>query len=138
MKLQRRDSYQPRERGDHSKYWILIGEGSTVNGDLRIVRRVWGVGVSVGDWDRIRCERWVRSVRRVCSGSSGSQDSIQDGVGSKAPVVEYPAVVYEARDVVLFWRENVGMPAGRSLVDTLVPATRVNNQLTRHFATCFL
>jgi hypothetical protein len=32
-------------------------------------------------------------VSNVCSGSSGSQDSIQAVVGSKAPVAEYPAVV---------------------------------------------
>jgi hypothetical protein len=27
-KDQRRDSYQPRDRGDHSKYWMRMGEGS--------------------------------------------------------------------------------------------------------------
>lgn len=61
MKLQRRDSYQPRERGDHSKRWIRGGEGSMPEG------RVLG-GVSFGVLDR--------RVRIVWSGREGSHESI--------------------------------------------------------------
>ena len=58
MKPQSRDSYQPKERGVHSKRWIRGGEGSIVEG------RVVG-----GDVDESR-------VRIVWSGKEGSQVSI--------------------------------------------------------------
>ena len=61
MKLQRSDSYQPKERVDHSKRWIRGGEGSMPAG------RILG-GVSFGVLER--------SVRIVCRGREGSQESI--------------------------------------------------------------
>jgi hypothetical protein len=94
-KDQRRDSYQPRERGDHSKYWMRMGEGSmpVILADW-IMLRIEGEGVSVEDLcgDGRRGVSWSRSVRTVWRGSSVSQDSIHCVVGSKAPFVEKPAV----------------------------------------------
>jgi hypothetical protein len=48
MKDQSKDSYQPRESGDHSKYWIRIGDGSIpVILTVWIVRRIEVDGDSV-------------------------------------------------------------------------------------------
>ena len=60
MKLQSKDSYQPRESGDHSKRWMRAGDGSMEEG-----RFVGGVVVSV-------LERRVSIVwrGRVCSHES--------------------------------------------------------------------
>lgn len=58
MAPQRRDSYQPRESGVHSKEEMRGGEGSMGGG-----RDGGGVGVEI-------------SVRMVCRGRVGSQDSI--------------------------------------------------------------
>ena len=60
MKLQSSDSYQPRERGDHSKRWIRGGDGSMEEGSS-----LGGVVVSV-------LERRVRMVwrGRECSHES--------------------------------------------------------------------
>lgn len=60
-KLHSRDSYQPRESGDHSKRWIRGGEGSMVVG------KDFG-GALLGALER--------SVRMVCSGRDGSHESI--------------------------------------------------------------
>jgi hypothetical protein len=47
---QRSDSYQPRDNGDHSKYWMRIGEGSMpVTFADWMMFRVDAVGVSVED-----------------------------------------------------------------------------------------
>jgi hypothetical protein len=61
MKLQRRDSYQPRESVDHSKRWMRGAERSIVGG------RISG-GVPEGLLDK--------SVRIVWRGRVGSQESI--------------------------------------------------------------
>ncbi len=42
MNDQRSDSYQPRERGDHSKVWILGGVGEERSGATRKWLFVWG------------------------------------------------------------------------------------------------
>jgi len=62
---------------------------------VRRVRRMLGLGVleSVEEGGGSRGERCESRGKRVCRGSSGSQDSIQGVLGSKAPVVELKAVV---------------------------------------------
>lgn len=65
MKPQRRDSYQPRESGVHSKRWTRGGVGSSPGGIER-----------GGDEEESR-------VSMVCRGRVGSQESIQWAVGSK-------------------------------------------------------
>ena len=62
---------------------------------VRRVRRILGEGESVDEveGEGRRGESCEISVKRVWSGSSGSQDSIQGVEGSKAPVVELKAVV---------------------------------------------
>jgi hypothetical protein len=76
---QRRDSYQPRERGDHSKYWIRMGEGSipVIFADW-IIFRMEAEGVSVEDLlgGGRRGVSWFIRVRIVWRGSSVSQESI--------------------------------------------------------------
>jgi hypothetical protein len=80
MKPQRRLSYQPRDRGDHSKRCTLIGLGSMPRGKgvSATARRAAvveselepeGVVGILGESSDIR-------VRMVCKGSSGSQLSI--------------------------------------------------------------
>lgn len=59
MKPQRRDSYQPRESGVHSNRWTRGGVGSRPG------------GISLGG------EGDDRSVKMVCKGRVGSQESIQ-------------------------------------------------------------
>lgn len=66
-KDQRRDSYQPRERGDHSKYWIRMGEGSMPRiWAPWMVRRIlvvgWSVGASVRGNKGPSCSIKVRMV----------------------------------------------------------------------------
>ena len=74
MKPQSRDSYQPRDIGDHSNRWIRGGEGSIAEGRWRGIEGVFGA-VRVGDdWLGVVVE--ARSVRMVCRGSEGSQESI--------------------------------------------------------------
>ena len=68
MKLQSKDSYQPRERGDHSKRWIRGGEGSMDEGSV-----LGGVVVSVLE----------RRVSIVCKGREGSQESICISISGK-------------------------------------------------------
>ena len=68
MKPQSRDSYQPRESDVHSKRWVRGGLGSRPGGKY--------LG---GEGD-------ARSVRMVCNGRIGSQESIQWAVGSKPEV----------------------------------------------------
>ena len=73
-KDQRRDSYQPRLRGDHSKYWMRMGEGSmpAIRADW-MVERMDGDGVSVevaeegdGLWaEEMSGESWPTSVSTV-------------------------------------------------------------------------
>jgi len=91
-KPHKRLSYQPSERGDHSKYWIRMGEASM---ECRLaverVLRMVGEGVSpTSEREGLsrEDESWERRGRIVWRGSSGSQVSIQEDVGSKAPVVE--------------------------------------------------
>ena len=55
-KPQRRDSYQPRERGDHSKYWMRIGDGS--------------IPVIFADWMKFRMEEEGVSVEDLLGGGS--------------------------------------------------------------------
>ncbi len=64
MKPHRRDSYQPRLSGDHSKKWVRGGVGSIVDGSF--------LG---GDREESR-------LRMVWRGKLGSQLSIQVAVGS--------------------------------------------------------
>lgn len=68
-----------------------MGEGSIPRiSDLIIVRRMEAGGCSVGE-EISRGSlgvNWEMRVRIVWRGSSGSQDSIQWVVGSKAPVEE--------------------------------------------------
>ena len=52
------------------------------------------------------------SVRMVCKGSVGSQESIQRAVGSKPDVGDEIVAAWLFRLVVLFCRENEGCPAG--------------------------
>lgn len=73
MKPQRRDSYQPNDRGDHSKRWTRRGEES------RPWICVWrmmareGPEVDEGVWAGRRGASWSITVRIVWSGSSESQ-----------------------------------------------------------------
>lgn len=53
---------------------------------------------------------WSMILRIVWSGRIGSQDSIHWADGSNWPLAFW---VGPPRLVVLFWRENVGVPAGR-------------------------
>jgi hypothetical protein len=55
-KPQRRDSYQPRERGDHSKYWMRIGDGS--------------IPVIFADWMIFKREEESVSVEDLLGGGS--------------------------------------------------------------------
>lgn len=94
MKPQSKDSYQPRESDVHSKRWTRGGVGSRLGGNS-----------SGGEGDD-------RSVRIVCKGSVGSQESIQWAVGSKPEVGDEMVAAWLFRLVVLFCRENEGWPAG--------------------------
>ena len=134
------DSYQPSESGDHSKMWILMGDGSdrrvaiagieTVSGReernadtlLKSPVVVSGRGAASslgrgGEWALVEGGRWgardLINVSDVWSGSSGSHVSIQDVVGVKS-------AWFARRDdeplrfglAVLVWRVNDGVPAG--------------------------
>ena len=94
MKPQSSDSYQPRESGVHSNRCTRGGLGS----------RSRGSSLSGGGDER--------SVRMVCKGRVGSQESIQWAVGSKSKVGDEMVVAWLFRLVVLFCRENEGWPAG--------------------------
>ena len=94
MKPQSRDSYQPSESDVHSKRCTRGELGSKPGGNF------FG-----GDGDE-------RSVRMVCSGRVGSQESIQWAVGSKPEVGDEMVAAWLFRLVVLFCREKEGWPAG--------------------------
>jgi hypothetical protein len=115
MKDQRRDSYQPRERGDHSKRWIRIGEGSMEGGGGVLAARSRKASVDVwgepsGGREAVSGED--RMVRIVWRGRSGSQESSQAGEGVKPVVGVWMTGARDASDVELFWREKEGWPAG--------------------------
>jgi len=92
MKPHRRDSYHPRDSGDHSNRWTRIGDASE--------SRAWIRGSSAkdgsseikvrasGSRDDCRAEAGIRgemidmSVRIVWRGSSGTHVSIQPVVGT--------------------------------------------------------
>ena len=84
MKPQSKDSYQPRESDVHSKRWIRGGLGSNPGGNC-----LGGEGNE-------------RSVKMVCKGRVGSQESIQWAVGSKPVVGEEMVAAWLFRLVVLF------------------------------------
>ena len=90
MKPQSRDSYQPRESEVHSKRWILAGLGSRPGGNC--------LGGDEND----------KSVRIVCNGKVGSQESIHWAVGSKLEVGDEMVAAWLLRLVVLFCREKEG------------------------------
>ena len=94
MKPQSRDSYQPRESDVHSKRCIRGGLGSKPGGNC--------LGGDGND----------KSVRMVCNGKVGSQESIQWAVGSKPEVGDEMVAAWLFRLVVLFCREKEGWPAG--------------------------
>lgn len=85
MNPQRRDSYQPIERADHSKVCTRTGEGSAMMmrmagssvKDGRLVMRVRASGVeALWKADSGTCGVIAEMmVSMVCRGSSGSQDS---------------------------------------------------------------
>jgi hypothetical protein len=126
-KPQSKDSYQPRDRVDHSKRCTRIGEGSIPGTvvDLMVFRAFVVSVLESSSGLRVRM-----SIRVVCRGSSLSHDSscdmlafstsdamedqfthVTDGVkNSFAP--RLGVALKLARLVVLFWRENVGCPTG--------------------------
>lgn len=75
-KLQSSDSYQPRDRGDHSNKWTLIGEGSMPRTSLPCIASK-AAAVSLDDpvLGILGASSDI-SMRTVCSGNSGSQLSI--------------------------------------------------------------
>jgi hypothetical protein len=76
-KPQRRDSYQPRERGDHSKEWTRMGLGSMLRTSVaRMVARADWVSVGALPVEGSLGVSSEMSVRMVWRGRVGSQDSI--------------------------------------------------------------
>jgi hypothetical protein len=79
MAPQSRDSYHPSERGVHSKDEMRGGEGSICWG-----RDEGGVGVEM-------------SVRMVCKGSVGSQESIYKKLETNGHRLEMQKIAYPLR-----------------------------------------
>ena len=100
MKLQSSDSYQPSDKGDHSKRCTRTGDRSRSSTSVFRIVSIHAAAEAmtcVGSFV-FSCST---SVRIVCIGRSGSQVSIQSKSGSKDPAFEKLVVIASALRLVL-------------------------------------